>query len=407
LINGLDKTEYFLTKKNELLEMLSESITKAEKRERSTFDILTEPLSGNLVLFGAGGLGRSIMKKLRTAGVKAEAFSDNNPDLWGRTVDGVRIYSPEDAAKRFGSKAAFVVTIWGAESGHAFINTRRQLKDLHCSRVVSFIPLFWKYPEIFLPYYCLDLPSRILKQKDYVINCLSIWEDNVSFDEYIAHLRWRLSLDFDGLPSPDLQCQYFPKGIFLLSEEEVFVDCGAFDGDTIREYIRHNNGSFKKIIALEPDPSSFRNLTGYISGLDESIQDRITVLPFAIGSVNRRVNFSAIGMPSSGMNGEGTLEIDIRRLDDIIGNVSPTYIKMDIEGSEEDALAGASGTIRSSKPLLAVSAYHRQGDIWEIPLFIRSLSEDYHFFLRSHRNESWDLVCYAVPGDRLRAIRNY
>jgi hypothetical protein len=96
------------------------------------------------------------------------------------------------------------------------------------------------------------------------------------------------------------------------------------------------------------------------------------------------------------------VEVESRRLDDILNGEIPTFIKMDIEGSEPDALIGATNRIKESQPVLAISVYHKQSDIWEIPLLIKSLSDNYSFFLRSHRDESWDLVCYAVPANRLR-----
>jgi hypothetical protein len=74
---------------------------------------------------------------------------------------------------------------------------------------------------------------------------------------------------------------------------------------------------------------------------------------------------------------------------------------MDIEGAELDALQGAQRLIRRYKPLVALSAYHLQDHLWQIPLFLQSLFDRYRFFLRPHRIEVWDLVCYAVPEDRL------
>jgi hypothetical protein len=76
---------------------------------------------------------------------------------------------------------------------------------------------------------------------------------------------------------------------------------------------------------------------------------------------------------------------------------------MDIEGSEMDALAGASRIIREQGPLLAICVYHKQDDLWKIPLLIHSLNPEYRFFLRPHKLEVWDLVCYAVPKARCLA----
>jgi hypothetical protein len=80
---------------------------------------------------------------------------------------------------------------------------------------------------------------------------------------------------------------------------------------------------------------------------------------------------------------------------------------MDIEGGEIEALQGAAGVLREHCPLLAISVYHCQDHLWRIPLLIKSLQDRYHFFLRPHDEELWDLVCYAVPEQRMvRGKRN-
>jgi hypothetical protein len=81
----------------------------------------------------------------------------------------------------------------------------------------------------------------------------------------------------------------------------------------------------------------------------------------------------------------------------------PTFIKMDIEGAEVDALIGARRLIENALPVLAICVYHQPDHLWRIPLLIRSFSDQYRFFLRPHNEEGWDLVCYAVPASRLIA----
>lgn len=81
----------------------------------------------------------------------------------------------------------------------------------------------------------------------------------------------------------------------------------------------------------------------------------------------------------------------------------PSFIKMDIEGAELDALIGARHSIEKDLPVLAISAYHQPDHVWRIPLLIQSFSDQYRFFLRSHNEEGWDLVCYAVPISRMNA----
>ena len=104
--------------------------------------------------------------------------------------------------------------------------------------------------------------------------------------------------------------------------------------------------------------------------------------------------------------GSGDCEVDCVSLDSVLNDEPVTFVKMDIEGSELATLAGAKELIRKHAPILAISAYHQQGDLSNIPLFIEEINADYSFYLRPHVLEGWDLICMrfrliAVPHLRL------
>jgi hypothetical protein len=88
-------------------------------------------------------------------------------------------------------------------------------------------------------------------------------------------------------------------------------------------------------------------------------------------------------------------------LDDLLPSTIPTFIKMDIEGAEPDALRGASKLIAEHTPVLAICLYHAQEHLWQIPLLLQSLNSTYNFYLRRYADECWEIVCYAVPKSRL------
>ena len=384
-----------------LVDLLKESVDDVVCRERSAFDELTGRFGKSLVLFGAGGLGRRTLAGLRRMDISPLAFSDNNPDLWGKEIDGVPILAPEDAARRFGDSAAFIVTIWRAGGGHRLSHTRQQLRRLHCSCIVSFAYLFWKYPDIFLSYYCLDLPHKIIPEREDILAAFKLLADEESRQEYIAQMRFRLFLDFDSLPSPSSSVQYFPDHLFDLNSEEVFIDCGAFDGDTIRAFMKRMDSLFKRIHALEPDPLNFRQLEEFIAALPQDVQSRIILHRIAAAEYRGQIGFTVTGNASSAADATAMMKVDCAPFDQILSAEVPTYIKLDIEGAEMDALKGAAGLIRQHKPVLAVSVYHQQDHLWRIPLYLKTLFPDYQFFLRPHNEEAWDLVCYAIPKERV------
>ena len=379
--------------------LLSEGISAAIERENTAFDRLTGPLGRSLVLFGAGGLGRKTIAGLRRVGIEPLLLADNNPALWDKSIDNVKVVSPQEACARYGKTAAFVVTVWGGE-GHDRMNDRVDfLRKLGCETVITFGPLFWKFPKVFLPHYAAAPAHEVHQQADAVMKAAGLWEDDASRREYESQIRWRLFFDFDGLADPVIHPIYFPSDLFSLTEDEVFVDCGAYDGDTVESFVSHAQAGFRKIIALEPDPTSFAKLSRKVSGMPA--RDSITLHQAAVGASNGTILFSGDGLPSSSV-GSGSMEVRCMALDDIALPDAPTYMKFDIEGAELDALAGARRIIEQHAPVLALSSYHKQNHVWEIPSLIQSFNPDYRFFLRPHVPDVWDLVCYAIPSKRLR-----
>jgi len=384
---------------NGLDELFEEGLTGAEERERTEFDRLAAPYGEVLVLFGAGGLGRMIGRKLRGLGPRPVAFADNNPGLWGQLIEGVPVLSPADAAARFGDSAAFVVTIWGVGSKDRMASRVGQMKQLGCRAVFPFPVLFWKYPDLFLPYHAIDQPRKVSQEAEAVRAAFELWSDEFSRREYVAQVRWRLHGDFDAMADPVSEPIYFPSFCGLRADE-TFVDCGAFDGDTVESFLAATNSSFARIFAFEPDPANFTKMSRYLDGLKPSLSDRIVTRRSAVGAEDGIVRFAADGTDGAAVREDGDLDVECVALDDVLRNEAPSYMKMDIEGAELDALSGSRWLISNRAPVLAVCAYHRQSDLWRIPLLIQSFNPNYRFYLRPYHREGWDLVCYAVPPGR-------
>lgn len=385
---------------NALAVLLNETVDEAKDRERTAFDNIAGDAANRLVLFGAGGLGQRTLRALREQGIEPLAFADSNAKRWGATQDGIPILSPKDAADRYGDSATFVVTIWGGLGIDRMNDRIAHLRELGCARVTSFVPLYWKYPDSLIPHYGADFAHKTLQQRDEVIAAYELFIEEASRREYEAQIRWRLHADFEALPAPVSHPIYFPKDLCDLRDDEVFVDCGAFDGDTVDLFIRESDGQFESLIAFEPDPSNFKLLAERVASYPEAIRNRIALKQAATGSTPGMVSMAADGLPSSAV-GSGDHLVHSIVLDEALENA--TYLKMDIEGSEIDTLKGAAGIIRKCRPALAVCVYHKQDDLWKIPLLIHGIQPGYSFFLRPHLNEMWDLVCYAIPNERLKS----
>lgn len=380
----------------ELESLLIEPLASVRERERTAFDRELAKCEGRLVLFGAGNFGRRALSCLRSAGIRPLAFTDNGRGIWGTEVDNLPVLSPEVAAQRFGSSALFVVTIWSP--GNRYTDVREQLSRIGCRNVTCASRLRWKFADLLLPDYCQDLPHKVYEHASSVLEAAGLMADDLSREEYLRQVRWRALGDLGEL-SPPQPHQYFPDGLFRLLPQEVFVDCGAYDGVTVRRFLKRAPG-FLRIFAIDADPKNYERLCHTISSLPE--HDRIGTFNLAVGADRDTVRFQSTGAVNAAVSRNGDIEVEQVTLDELLKDEEPTFIKMDIEGAELGALEGARNRIRQSQPLLAICVYHAQTDLWRIPLKIHELAPRHSLHLRPHEEDGRELVCYAIPPGRLR-----
>lgn len=381
--------------------LLSETPDSVRRRESTAFDDATGGRRGPIVLWGAGRLGRKTLAGLRKLGQEPIAFCDNSRALWGNAIDGVPVVSVEEAAAAHGHDAVFVITIWGPHDRETMADRRRHLLGLGCRTVAPFAPLFWQFPEVFGSYYAFHPAHRTIEQAEDIRRVFQLWADEASRAEFVRQIEWRLSGDFGVLAAPTAHEIYFPDDLIDFRADELFVDCGAYDGDTLRSLLGRPIVRGASIVAFEPDPGTYRKLEEWAASLPSHDRARIELHQAAVGAAPAKLEFDPSGTEASSI-GAGALTVDCVTLDDVLWGRTPTYIKMDIEGFEPEALAGGSRMIAKATPMLAICVYHEFDHPWRIPLAIASSSDRYRYYLRAHHHQAWDLVCYAVPDGRLK-----
>jgi len=217
-------------------------------------------------------------------------------------------------------------------------------------------------------------------------------------------VRWRLLLDADGLGAKVSEPIYFTPELVRFRDDEVFVDAGAFDGDTLGAFVAATQGRFRRAISLEPDPKNLDRLRARVEGFAPAVQPRIDLVPVALGAHDGEATFLADGTGAARLSRSAGTVVALRRLASIPGGEDVTFLKLDIEGAEPAALEGARDIIERNRPLLTISVYHEQDHLWRIPLQLRAmLPAGYRWFLRAYSHEGFDLVLYAVPEERLVA----
>ena len=355
-----------------------------------------------LVLFGAGNLGREVLARLRRAGVEPVAFADDTASKKGSVIDGLLAMSPEEAVDRFGRNVCFAVTILNPTLG--FAEARRQLAARTGCEILSFFALARMYPDQLLPYLQYARPANILENAPQIRRLFGALADDESRGQFLAHLQFRLTADYERLPARSEPAYFPPDLIGTFPRAITFVDCGAFDGDTIRNFLAHQGGDFAMILAFEPDIRNHAKLNAFVRSLPSDVSSRIRVYRGAVGADRGSVAFNQTGDMSAAISPTAEQKTDMFRLDDLVPeSAAPVYLKLDVEGFEMQALQGAAALLSVGRAVLAVSIYHRPEDLWEIPLHLHDLDVGYRLYLRTEGLDGMDLVCYALPGKPITA----
>jgi len=390
-----------------LREILTDSISAVKEREASALDQLLLEHQNRVVIFGCGTLGRKAIEKFQELGIQPLALCDNNELLWGTVIQGISVLSVQQASARFGNNALFLIAVWNPQ--HWYVETEQQLKSAGAKFITSYAPLFWRFPENFLPVFLLnDLPSKVYEAKDAVLEAENLWADEDSLQIYRANIHWRALGDPGHLPPRPSENTYFPPDIFEPVSNECVLDCGAYDGDTVKQILNRCGPEFAAVYSLEGDTVSFENLQDFAAALPSEFGDKIHPIHAAVGRTRGVVPFTSNGGTGSKIDNSTNSSIDVQcyPLDDIATIEPVTMIKMDIEGAEYDALHGARKIIARDQPILAICVYHTQEDIWRIPLLIHSMLPEHSLFLRAYEGDGFQTVVYAVPSNRLLSAPN-
>ena len=380
--------------------LLAEPLAPAAQRERETFRHELSRSDGTVVVFGAGRLGRLCGRALQRGGVPLRAFCDGNAQRQGVVQDGVEIISPAEAARRF-PQALFVVAIWTGTARETMLERLAYLQQLGCAHVTSYAALVWAHGAEEAPFHSFDLPTRTLAAAAPLRELAARLADDASRRVLWVALRQRLRGIFDAT-APAAE-QYFPGDIVLLSEDEVFVDGGAFDGDTLADFVGRVEGRFAHYHAFEPDAVNRARLMARVQGLPTGVREKITIHPVALHAESATLSFTDQGGPTSHLGTGGNTSVRGERLDTMLADQRLSFLKLDVEGAELSALAGAKASLTQHRPQVAACVYHEPNDLWEIPQLLAALLPNSRFYLRQHGFDGWEMVSYVIPGERAQS----
>ena len=190
---------------------------------------------------------------------------------------------------------------------------------------------------------------------------------------------------------------YFDKELVSLRDDAVFVDVGAYTGDTLNEFIDVYNKNYSRIICIEPNLNNVKALEGMIK---EKGLENVDIYRIGASDKKQTLLFDVTSGIASRASKTGTEKVECNTLDSICMQEKYKHIdmiKMDIEGAEFGALNGAKKTIEKYHPILAICVYHKEDDFYKLTQCIKALYSGYRLYFRQYELSAEETVCYAIP----------
>lgn len=328
-----------------------------------------------LYIWGAGCRGKEIVEKFASEW-PIWGFIDNNMLL--NEYMGYTVFHPNDFKGDFNGCCILIST----DKPGIIVN------QIHEMKVSNYYSYFWLNikEKDYLLQEDIDI-EKIGLVKSLLIDEKSKWTiDQIVKKRKIGFLDYTdIKVDGD---------EYFDHDFFSYSNDEVFVDGGGFNGDTIEEFVFFTKNNYKKIYSFEPDKKTGELLKSKLFQYGE----KVNFYPYGLYSENIVLPFCNDNQVYSShitAKNDASSFVQCVKLDDVIGNEKVTFIKMDIEGAEIPALYGSKNIITRDNPKLAICIYHKPKDLWEIPLLIHSWVPDYKFYIKHYGARYYGTILFA------------
>lgn len=335
-----------------------------------------------ILIYGMGDGANKIFNIMMAKGIGIEGIFASDEFVRGQSFLGHRVMTYDEAVSKYED---FVIVLAFGTSIPELMDKLNNMYNRH-EFFAPDVPLFGG--DLFDDEYISENQNKI--EESY-----ELMYDGQSKFTFESIIKYKYSGDIKYLFECETARQEVFENIFKFNEEETYMDLGAYDGDTVEEFVDIVNGVYKKIIAVEPAEKNFEKLQSNIEQYGQG--EKIQCLNIGIYDRQGTANFSGKSGRNAAILDDGKRLLNINSIDNIAGEQKITYIKMDIEGAERAGILGGVNVIKKHQPKLAVSAYHRTDDIFDIPLLINSINKDYKIFLRHHPYiPAWETNIYCI-----------
>ncbi len=349
------------------------------KEEFSSWELL-KCAKKPLVLYGMGNGADRILARCQEEGIAVAGVFASDEFVRGQSFWGFPVLTYNEALTRWGD---FIVLIAFASEDPVILARFFALAARH-ETYAPHVPLFPGEEVVSFAW--------LKRQEKQIQAAYDLWEDEPSRQVMADALNYKLSGKLSYLTrtterKADLQ------EIFTFHQQEVYADLGAYNGDTLKEFLGLVEGRYEHIYALEPDKKNFAKLKSYVE--NEQLR-KITLVEKGAWSHKDTLEFCQRGGRMSALGKEGKAQVEVTSIDEVLQGKPLTFVKMDVEGVEKETLLGGAQALRQYGPKLLVAAYHHDEDLWRLPLLLRELNPDYKLYLRRHPYvPCWELNIFA------------
>ena len=332
----------------------------------------------DVILYGAGYCGHEALSLMRQHGIHVRAVCDDFRA--GEVLDGYTIVRLDDICPD--EKTVIFIT-----SG---FNAKMKQR-------IEKLGLLSYYREIDFGRYDADKenPAYFKEHEAELNQAWSLLADEKSRNVLQNLVNYRISRDLKFLAGMEEKNQYFPPKDeipVLWDGADVFLDLGAYDGDSLRGFIDYTGDQYKKIIAVEASRKNYEMLVK-----NTEMLPRVQCVNIGIHKEKGQIRFEVSDAKNSFASADGADVLDVDSVDHILNSEAVTTIKMDIEGAEYDAVLGMEQTLRNH-PVLMVSIYHKVEDLFRLQLLIEKMCPNtYDYYIRHYSPTIIETVLYAVP----------
>lgn len=346
-----------------------------------------------IVMYGMGDGAEKILSVMEKKGIRPAEFMASDEFVRGHSFHGYRVKKLSEIEEQYGD---FLLVICFGSAVPEVMERVSALSERY-ETVVPDVPVAGG--GLFDGAFLAAHESELREVR-------SLFADERSLEVFGALLRYRYTGDLSILRSAESE-KSEALSLLHIGTNEIYMDLGAYDGDTVEEFLKLTGRRFEKIYAVEPNRRNYakmrRRLYALGSGVFTHLNAAVTAEDGSVAFIRRSGRGAAVAVENAA-DGKTELPqnirtetVDGRSVDSILKGNRATLIKYDVEGSEEAALRGSAETIRRYKPRLIVSLYHRTEDYITLPLLIHELNPAYKLYLRHHPCiPAWDTNLYCI-----------